>query len=110
MALVSEATEKMHRMDWAALKSALEQNIKGITVAHLELLEKQAFDGETLADTDQLELERWGVPGGIAKRVIKWRDSVLGKGEELRVLCSSLLPLFHLVAPYLGLFPFLCGC
>jgi hypothetical protein len=94
MANVSEAEDKMRHMDWVALKLALEQNIRGIAAAHLGLLEEQAFDGETMADTDQPELERWKIPIGIAKKIIKWRDSMLGKGEELHVFCDSLLPLW----------------
>jgi hypothetical protein len=67
-------TEEIKKYDTETLIKFLkdqEQNLK-LNEIHFDILIKEEITGCEFLDLSQEELERWGMPGGPAKRLIKF--------------------------------------
>lgn len=56
----------------------LQKNLRTLSASDFKVFEDQKIDGETFLDLNQEELERWGILGGPAKKIIKYANKLKG--------------------------------
>src|ERR1051325_2277774 len=78
--------DEIKKYDTAKLIEYLQERGLGLSETAIKILEKEEVEGGDLFDLTQEELEKWGMPGGPAKRLVKFAKEC--KDKKLRSFSS----------------------
>ena len=78
--------DEIKKYDTAKLIEYLQERGLGLSETAIKILEKEEVEGQDFFDLTQEELEKWGMPGGPAKRLVKFAKEC--KDKKLRSFSS----------------------